>query len=69
MENPEKAVGRTFSLSLEKVSEHHGKKIMDSYRGLKEGDRIELEAFDLGEKTLCVKEWLQKAKKKKKDEK
>ena len=61
-ENPERAIGQRLSLNLNKVSEHHGGRIMKNYRELKEGDQIELEAFDLGQETLCVKEWLRKAK-------
>ena len=57
---PQKAVGLTLRLSLRKVSAHHGARIMKNYRGLKNGDAIELEAFDLGGSTLCVKEWLKK---------
>jgi len=60
-EDPKKAVGRTLTLNLKKVSDHHRDRIMKNFRGLKKGDQIELEAFDLGEKTLCIKEWLQKA--------
>jgi hypothetical protein len=61
-ENPKEAVGQTLILNLNKVSDHHRKRIMKNFRGLKEGDQIELEAFDLGEKTLCIKEWLRKVK-------
>jgi len=60
-ENPKEAVGQTLILNLKKVSDHHRGRIMKNFRGLKKGDQIELEAFDLGEKTLCIKEWLQKA--------
>jgi hypothetical protein len=60
-ENPEKAVGETMALSLEKVSAHHGERIMKNFRALKAGDRIEVEAFDLGGDRLFIKEWLKKA--------
>ena len=60
-EDPGKAVGQTLVLSLKRLSDHHRERIMANYRGLKEGDDIELEAFDLGEKALCVNEWLRKS--------
>ena len=60
-ENARKAVGKTIVLSLEKVSKHHGERIMKNYKSLKNGDQIEVEAFDLGSSTLNVKEWLKKA--------
>jgi hypothetical protein len=34
---------------------------MENFQGLSVGDQIEFEVFDLGEKTLCIKEWLRKA--------
>ena len=58
--NPKAAVGQTLTLNLGNVSAHHGARIMQNYRGMKEGDAIELEAFDLGGETLAVKEWLRK---------
>jgi len=60
-ENPKAAVGKTLTLNLNKVSDHHRERIMKNFRGLKRGDRIEVEAFDLGSDTLCIKEWLKKA--------
>lgn len=60
-EDPKKAVGQALTLNLKKISDHHRDRIMKNFSGLKKGDQIELEAFDLGEKTLCIKEWLQKA--------
>ena len=57
---PAKAVGQTLVLSLEKLDGGHGGRVLTNYRGLKVGDAIELEAFDLGGKTLCVQEWLRK---------
>lgn len=63
-ENPKSATGKTLTLNLDKVSDHHRKRIMKNYRELKNGDQIELEAFDLGGKTLSVKEWLKKTEKK-----
>ena len=62
-ENPSKAKGKVVKASLDKVSDHHGEKIMKNFRELKEGDKIEVELFDLGEKSLCVKEWLREAEK------
>ena len=59
-ENPKKAVGVELTLNLKKVSDHHRERIMANFASLKEGDKIELEAFDLGEQTLCIKEWLRK---------
>ena len=59
-ENPKKAVGKTLLLNLDKVSSHHEGRVMKNFRGLKKGDRIELEAFDLGGKSLSIKEWLKK---------
>ena len=59
-EHPKKAVGKTIVLNLKKISEHHGKKIWANYKAMKNGDRIELEAFDLGDETLSIKEWLKK---------
>ena len=59
-EEPGKAIGQTLVLSLEKLSAHHRERILTNYRGLKEGETIELEAFDLGGKTLCVNEWLRR---------
>ena len=65
-ENPKAAIGKTITLNLDKVCDHHRKTIMKNYRELKNGDQIELEAFDLGGKTLSVKEWLKKTEKKEK---
>lgn len=62
-ENPSKAKGKVVKASLDKVSDHHGERIMKNFRELKEGDMIEVELFDLGEKSLCVKEWLREAEK------
>lgn len=62
-ENPKDAIGKTITLNLDKVSDHHRKTIMKNYRELRNGDPIELEAFDLGGKTLSVKEWLKKTEK------
>jgi len=59
-ENPKKAVGKILKLNLAKVSDHHSSRIMKHFQNMKEGDQIELEAFDLGQKTLCIKEWLRK---------
>jgi len=58
--NPKAAVGETLTLSLGKVTAHHGSRIMRNYQGMEAGDAIELEAFDLGGGTLAVKEWLKK---------
>ena len=63
-ENPKKAVGKKILLNLDKVSIHHEGRVTKNYRGLKKGDRIELEAFDLGGKSLSIKEWLKKVEKK-----
>ncbi len=60
-EAPREAVGKTLTLSLGKVSDHHRDRIMKNFRGLERGDKIEVEAFDLGGKRLYVKEWLKKA--------
>ena len=59
-EKPEAAVGETIALTLKDISAHHRERLMKNYRGLKVGDDIELEAFDLGGKNLAVKEWLKK---------
>ena len=59
-ENPGAAVGETIVLTLKDISAHHRERLMKNYRGLKVGDDIELEAFDLGGKYLAVKEWLKK---------
>ena len=59
-EKPQDAIGLTFGLSLTKLTPHHGERIWKNYRGLKVGDAIELEAFDLGGDLLFVKEWLRK---------
>ena len=58
--HPEKAVGMTLTLNLNRISAHHRKKILKNYAELKNGDEIELEAFDLGDRTLSVMEWLKK---------
>lgn len=60
-EQPGKAAGKTLTVNLKQVSAHHRARIMENFRALRKGDAIELELFDLGEKTLCVKEWLRKA--------
>ena len=59
-ENPKKAIGKTILLNLEKVSGHHNNRIIKNFKTLKNGDQIELEAFDMGQKTLGIKEWLKK---------
>lgn len=58
--NPRKAIGKSITLSLDKINRNHNGRIMKNYRDMKAGDRIELEAFDLEESTLCIKEWLKK---------
>ena len=55
-----KSIGKSITLSLSEVSSHHGGRIMSNYRKMKKGDQIELEAFDLEETNLCIKEWLKK---------
>ncbi len=67
-ENPKKVVGQTIVLNLEKVSGHHNERIMKNFKMLKNGDQIEVEAFDLGLKTLSIKEWLKKARVEKQDQ-
>ena len=64
-ENPKKAVGKTVVLNLEKLSQRHRAEIMKNFELMKNGDQIEVEAFDLGANTLSVKEWLKKAGQKK----
>lgn len=64
-ENPKKAIGKTIVLNLEKVSGHHSSRIMKNFKSLMNGDQIELEAFDMGQKTLGIKEWLKKTEDKK----
>ena len=59
-EQPEKAVGKTLTVDLSEVSDHHGERIRKEFAALKVGDAIEVELFDLGKKTLIVKEWLKK---------
>ena len=59
-ENPGAAVGKTIILTLEKVTAHHAERILKNYRGLKVGEDIELEAFDVGGEFLAVNEWLKK---------
>ena len=64
-ENPKKAVGAELTLNLKKLSDHHRERIMADFASLKEGDKIDLEAFDLGDQTLCIREWLRKVEPKK----
>lgn len=59
-ENPEAAVGETITLDLNHLKPHHRERILSNYKGLKEGDEIVLEAFDLGGKTLSINESLKK---------
>ena len=61
--NPEKAIGKVIKLNLDKTAGHHRERIMNDYRGMKNGDKIELEAFDLGGSSLSVMEWLKKIEK------
>ncbi len=60
-ENPQGAVGQTITLNLTRIGAHHRERLMRNYRGLKEGDLIELEAFDRGDPVLSVNESLKKA--------
>lgn len=59
-EQPESAVGKVLTVDLSEVSDHHGERIRKEFKGLRAGDAIEVELFDLGKKRLCVKEWLKK---------
>ena len=59
-EQPDKAVGKILTVDLSEVSDHHGERIRKEFAALKVGDAIEVELFDLGKKTLIVKEWLKK---------
>ena len=59
-ENPKESVGKTVILSLKKIPPHHGERVLANYREAKPGDAVELEAFDLGEKTLCILEYFRR---------
>ncbi len=57
-ENPQKAVGQVITLNLNGLRPHHRERIMKNYGRLREGDEIELEAFDRGAGTLSLDGWL-----------
>lgn len=60
-EKPRPAIGKVITISLKKTPTHHRERVLKDYAGLKNGDALELDAEDLGQRTLCVLGSLEKA--------